>query len=68
MANIAAQLVYPLGDGTGPSVDTSTMGPNKIVIVKGTLQGRVNIEISHDDITWISSRRSTARACAVSRP
>jgi Pectate lyase superfamily protein len=53
MANITAKLVVPLANGAGASVDTSTMGPNKVVIVKGTLQGIVNIEISQDDATWI---------------
>lgn len=45
-----SSLVATAGDGSGASVNTSTLGPYKTVVVGGAFRGNVNIEISNDNV------------------
>lgn len=46
-------LPAPVGNGTGGSVDVSTLGTHNTVTVAGTFSGVVHVEISEDGTDWV---------------
>jgi hypothetical protein len=48
MANSFFQLPTPVGNGAGPAVDVSTLGPSKTLLVGGDFDAVVNFEVSTD--------------------
>lgn len=49
MANIFLNIPLPAGDGAGASIDTSTMGKEKSIVVGGSFEGAsIAIEVSTD--------------------
>jgi hypothetical protein len=50
LANISIPL--PAGNGTGTPVDISSLGPDKTVIIDGTLNALISIDVSQDGVVW----------------
>lgn len=47
-----ANLPVPPGNGTGASVDVSTLGTFNTIVVGNTFTGSLHIEISEDNVVW----------------
>lgn len=52
MANVFLNLPVPAADGSGASVDTSSLGATRTIAIAGDLVGAVTVEISPDNATW----------------
>lgn len=52
MANVFLSIPVPTGNGIGASVDISGLGWIKTLVLSGSLEGCLNVEMSQDNVNW----------------
>jgi hypothetical protein len=56
MANLSVNLPVPSADGAGGSVDTSTLGSDKTIVIEGNIQAILTVEVSEDGVSFCQVR------------